>query len=69
MPNVAIGDSHGIARPVARDCLVAIGPKAMDNELLPDQVSLFNQLQVTIGYRHVYYRPGSRLKAFVQAML
>jgi hypothetical protein len=69
MPNVAIGDSHGIALPVARDCLVAIGPKAKDDELLPDQVSLFNQLQVTIGHRYVYYRPGSGLKAFVQAML
>ena len=48
---------------------MAIGPKAKDDELLPDQVSLFNQLQVTIGYRYVYYRPGSGLKAFVQAML
>jgi len=67
--NVAIGDSHVIALPLARDCLVAIGPKAKDDELLPDQVSLFNQLQVSIGHRHVYYRPGSGLKAFVQAML
>ncbi len=69
MPNVAIGDSHGIALPVARDCLVAIGPQPKDDELLPHQVSVFNQLQITIGHRHVYYRPRSELKAFVQAML
>lgn len=69
MPNVAIGDSHGIALPVAGDCLVVTGPKAKDDELLPDQVSLFNQLQVTISHRYVYYRPGSGLKTFIQAML
>ncbi len=68
-PNLAIGDSHGIALPLARDCLVAIGPEAKDGELLPDQVSLFNQLQVTVGHRYAYYRPGSGLKAFVQTML
>ena len=69
VPNVAIGDSHGVALPVARNCLVVIGPEAKDDELLPDQVSLFNELQVTISHRYVYYRPGSRLKAFIQAML
>ena len=69
VPNVAIGDSHGVALPVARNCLVVIRPKAKDDELLPGQVSLFNELQVTISHRYVYYRPGSGLKAFVEAML
>ena len=69
LPNVAIGDSHGIALPVARDCLVVIGPEAKDDELLPGQVSLFNELQVTVSHQYVYYRPGSGLKIFVQTML
>ena len=68
-PNVAIGDSHGIALPLARDCLVVVGPYAKDDELIPDQVALFNRLQVEVGHRHVYYRPGSELKTFVQTML
>ena len=67
--NIAIGDSHGITMPLARDCLVVIGPKAADDELLPDQVSFFNRLQVEVSHRHVYYRPRSGLKASVQAML
>ncbi len=66
--NVAIGDSHVIALPLARDCLVAIGPRDKDDELLPDQVSFFNQLQISIGHWHVYYRPGSGLKGFVHAV-
>ncbi len=68
-PNVAIGDSHSIALPLARDCLVAIGREAKDSELLPDQVSFFNRLQIEISHRRVYYHPGSGLKAFVQATL
>jgi hypothetical protein len=68
-PNVAIGDSHGIALPLARDCLAVIGPAAKDDDLTPDQVRLFNQVQVVIAHRHVYYRPGSGLGAFVRAML
>jgi hypothetical protein len=68
-PNVAISDSHGIALPLARDCLVAIGPAAKDDELLPEQICLFNRVQVGIGHRHVYYRPGSALNTFVRAML
>lgn len=67
--NVAIGDSHCIALPLALDCLVAIGPEAKESELLPDQVSFFNRLQIEVCYRHVYYRPGSGLKEFVQATL
>lgn len=65
---VAIGDCHGIALPLARDCLAVIGPAAKDDDLTPDQVRLFNQVQVGITHRHVYYRPGSGLGAFVRAM-
>jgi hypothetical protein len=68
-PNVAIGDSNGVALPLAQDCLAVIGPSAKDDELLPDQVVLFNRLQVTVADRYVYYRPGSALKTFVQSML
>jgi hypothetical protein len=66
--NVAIGDSHGIAMPLARDCLAAIGPVNKDDELSPDQVSLFNRLQIELAYRYVYYHPGSALRTFVQAI-
>jgi len=68
-PNVAIGDSDSIVMPLARDCLVAIGPKAQDSELLPDQVSFFNRLQIAAGYRYVYYHPASGLRKFVQVTL
>jgi hypothetical protein len=67
--NIAIGDCHGIAMPIARDCLVAIGSKEKDGVLLPEQVSFFNRLQVEVGHRHVYYRPCSGLKTFVQTVL
>jgi len=67
-PNVAIGDATCITLPLAQDCLVAIGPEPKDEELTPDNVDLFNRLQVEGAYRYVYYRPGSRLKAFVQAI-
>ena len=68
-PNVAIGDSDSIVLPLARDCLVAIGPEAKDSELLPDQVSFFNRLQIETSHRHVYYHPGGGLREFVQAAL
>jgi hypothetical protein len=68
-PNVAIGDSHGVALPLALDCLAVIGPAAKDDQLTPDQVRLFNQVQVVIAHRHVYYRPGSGLSASVRARL
>jgi hypothetical protein len=67
--NVAIGDAHCIVLPLARDCLVAIGPNARDSELSPDQVGFFNKLQIAVAYRYVYYHPTSRLRDFVQAML
>lgn len=68
-PNVPIGDPDSIALPLARDCLVAIGPKAKDGELSPDQVSFFNRLQIAVSYRYVYYHPMSGLGKFVQATL
>lgn len=67
--NVAIGDATGIALPLARDCLAAIGAKPKDEELPPSTVEVFNRLQVEGAHRYVYYRPGSRLKAFVQATI
>ena len=51
--------------PIAHDCLIALGPKHKDAELLPDQVDFFNALQVRVGHDYVYYRPGSDLRDFV----
>jgi hypothetical protein len=68
-PNVPIGDSHGIALPLAGDCLAVIGSTPKDDVLQPNQVSLFNQLQVQVAHRRVYYRPGNKAKTFVEAML
>lgn len=68
-PNVAIGDADSIVLPLSRDCLVAIGPKAKDGGLLPDQVSFFNRLQIAVSYRYVYYHPMSGLGGFVKATL
>jgi hypothetical protein len=63
--NIAIGDCHGIAMPLTSGCLVVIGPQDTDDELLPDQVSYFNRLQIEVAHRHVYYRPQSGLGTFV----
>jgi hypothetical protein len=65
--NVAIGDASGIALPLARDCLAVIGPQPKDEELLPSNVEVFNRLQVQEASQYLYYHPGGRLKAFVQA--
>ena len=67
--NVAIGDASGIALPLARDCLAVIGLEPKDEKLLPGSVDLFNRLQVEGAGRYVYYHPGGRLKAFVQAAI
>src|SRR5829696_2359250 len=64
--NMAFGDSHGAALPIARDCLVAIGAAAKDDVLLADNVDLFNELQVRNADTHVYFRPGSGLETFVR---
>jgi hypothetical protein len=68
-PNIALGDAHGVALPLAGDCLVAIGPAAKDEELVPDQVRLWNELQVRSGHEYAYYRPGSGLGSFVSSTL
>jgi hypothetical protein len=65
--NVAVGDASGIALPLARDCLAVIGPQPKDEELLPSNVEVFNRLQVQEARQYVYYHPGGRLKAFMQA--
>lgn len=65
--NVAVGDASGIALPLAWDCLAVIGPQPKDEELVPSNVELFNRLQVQEARQYVYYHPGGRLKAFVQA--
>jgi hypothetical protein len=64
--HVAVGDANCIVMPIARDCLVALGPTSKDDVLLRNQVELFNRLQVGSAYEHVYYRPGSDLRAFVE---
>jgi hypothetical protein len=66
--NMPFGDSHGAALPLARDCLVAIGPAAKDDVLLVDKVDLFNELQVRNADAHVYFRPGSGLETFVRRL-
>lgn len=68
-PNVAIGDSHCVVLPLAKDCLVAIGATAKDDELLPDQVSFFNRLQIAASFRYVYYHPSGGLRELVQATM
>jgi Protein of unknown function (DUF4238) len=64
--NMAFGDSHGAALPIARDCLIAIGAAARDDVLPADKVDLFNELQVRNADAYVYFRPGSGLETFVR---
>ena len=64
--HVAVGDANCVAMPMARNCLLALGATPKVDELLPNQVRLFNHLQVAVAYDHVYYRPGSSLKTFVE---
>lgn len=64
--NMAFGDSHGAALPIARDCLIAIGPAAKDDQLRAGQVDLFNELQVRNADARVYFRPGSGLESLAQ---
>jgi Protein of unknown function (DUF4238) len=67
--NMAIGDSHGVAFPIARDCLVSIGPNATDGIFSPDDVELFNSLQIQVARQYVYYRQGSILREWVRAAI
>jgi hypothetical protein len=66
-PHVAIGDSHTVAMPIARDCYLALGPVAQDDVLLSDNVRLFNELQMDSAFGHLYYRPGSNIGSSVDA--
>ena len=51
--------------------MVGISPDvdAEDGELTPNQVRLFNKLQVLVAHEYVYYRPGSGLGIFVESVL
>lgn len=66
--NMAIGDAHGIALPLASDCLVAIGREPKDGVMPADLVDLFNELQVRNADTYVYFRPGSGLEHFLQGV-
>ncbi|MFF1612210.1 DUF4238 domain-containing protein [Amycolatopsis sp. NPDC058278] len=64
--NMAIGDSHGIALPLARDCLAVISPDSLDAEITPEAVDMFNTIQVRIARKQVYYHPSGELRAFAE---
>jgi hypothetical protein len=68
-PHVAIGDAHTVAMPVSRDCLLALAPEASDDLLDDGNVDLFNTLQMSSAFDHVYYRPGSNLAQWIQGYL
>jgi len=60
----ALGDAHGVAMPLAKDCLVAIGPAHKEDTFSEDHVVLFNRLQISRAIHFVWYRPGSGLGTF-----
>lgn len=66
---MAIGDSHGIALPITKKCLVAIGPESKQGELTPLMVDSFNRVQVRLAERQIYYRPGSPVKNLIESTL
>jgi hypothetical protein len=68
-PHVAIGDAHTVAMPVSRDCLLALAPEASDDLLNQENVDLFNTLQMSSAFEHVYYRPDSDLAQWIQEYL
>jgi hypothetical protein len=61
----AVGDARGIAMPIAKDCLVAIGSAHKNHNMSGDEVAFFNRLQIERAVRFVWFRPGSGLGAFV----
>ncbi|WP_284749313.1 DUF4238 domain-containing protein [Amycolatopsis sp. RTGN1] len=61
----AVGDAHGIAMPIAGDCIAVIGPAYKTHGLSRDEVELFNRVQIERAIRFVWFRPGSGLGAFV----
>ena len=64
---MAIGDSHTVAMPIAKDCYLALGEDAKDDVLLSSNVRLFNELQMDSAFGHLYYRPGSSIASSVDA--
>jgi hypothetical protein len=66
---MAIGDSHGIALPLSRSCVVAIGPENQDEVAIPGLVDQLNHLQLRLAERQVYYRPGSPVGHWIRANL
>lgn len=64
--NMAIGDSHGIALPLARDCLAVTSPSFLDTEITPEAVDMFNTIQVRIARKQVYYHPSGKLRRFAE---
>ena len=47
---MAIGDSHTVAMPIAKDCYLALGEDAKDDVLLSSNVRLFNELQMDSAF-------------------
>ncbi|WP_369915987.1 DUF4238 domain-containing protein [Plantactinospora sp. KBS50] len=66
-PHVAIGDSHTVTMPIAKDCYLALGDSPKDDVFVSSNVSLFNQLQMRSAFGHLYYRPGSNITRSVDA--
>jgi uncharacterized protein DUF4238 len=64
---MAIGDSHGIALPLTRSCLVAIGPDSKDEVVAPGLVDQLNRIQLRLAERQVYYAPGSQVANWVRS--
>ncbi|MGW3992965.1 DUF4238 domain-containing protein [Amycolatopsis sp. NPDC004772] len=61
----ALGDAHGVAMPIAGDCVAVIGPAHKAHLMSSDEVKLFNRLQIERAVRFVWFRPGSGLGTFV----
>jgi hypothetical protein len=66
---MAVGDSHGIALPVSRKCVVTISGSPSDEMISPYLVDSLNRIQVQIAERQIYYHPGSSLDRFVEETL
>jgi Protein of unknown function (DUF4238) len=63
----AVGDSHGVGMPIARDCFVTTAPDLGMGEASAEFVNYLNTVQMEIAYEHVYYRQGSPLASFVSS--
>jgi hypothetical protein len=65
--HVAIGDSHAVAMPIAKDCYLALGDSPRDDVFVSSNVTLFNQLQMSSAFGYLYYRPGSNIPRSIDA--